>query len=106
HHTCGLQLTDGNFTKREDAHAENIRHKFPLLRYASTKWSVHVRLSKDSSGRLLIALKEFLTEGPQLLWIEALATFGQMPSALSRSMDDVLAWANTAAIENNDSQLF
>ena len=105
-HNFGLQLTEGAFTGREDYHAAEIQGKFPLLQYAATKWSVHVRQSEGSSERINSALKEFLTRGPLLVWIEALATFNQL-SALSQSMDDVLVWTKTStSIGKIDSELF
>lgn len=105
-HDFGSQLTDGSFTGREDGHAAEVREKFPLLQYAATMWSVHVRQSWGSSEQINTALKEFLTQGPLLLWIEALVTFSQLP-ALSRSMEDVLVWtAIRAPIAKIDSDLF
>jgi hypothetical protein len=44
-HDFGSQLTDGSFTGREDGHVAEVREKFPLLQYAATMWSVHVRQS-------------------------------------------------------------
>lgn len=100
----GTQLTPGDFSERTDEQAVSILQRFPLLKYAASKWSLHV-LQSSKVEELNIAVKEFLTRGPLLLWIETLAIFGQLP-VLSRSTDDILKWTQTHTTSDIDSEIF
>jgi len=104
----GTQLTSETFSERTDDQAVSLLHQFPLLKYAASKWSLHVLQSsteKTKVEELSLAVKEFLSRGPLLLWIEALAIFGQLP-ALSRSKDDILKWAQTHNASDTASDMF
>ena len=98
-HDFRSRLISGKFTTLAEDDEARIQKEFPLLNYAASQWSSHLRRSSmtlEWTENLSIAVTQFLKEGPLLLWIEALAVFRQLP-ALSRTRVDVLDWTNANA---------
>lgn len=93
-HDFGPQLVSGAFQGRNEDIANKTQQKFPVLKYAVQYWSHHLRNSSFDSVSTIELCKEvgkFLSQGPLLLWIEALSLFNVMP-LLSLSQKNIVFW--------------
>ena len=99
-HNFGSQLTGGRNVRGSKDIADEIHGRFPLLKYASIHWSFHLVHSSVEpvwAEKSRLSLIRFLTIGPLLLWIEALATFGI--SALSTIRENCVSVAGRILVQ-------
>lgn len=101
----GERITSGTFTQWSEDATSRTNDKYPLLKYAASKWSFHFRRSLGSQRiveRLYESVLKFIQHGPLLNWVEALAIFQDL-TALSTTSEDIRFWTASHSFSLPDS---